>query len=66
MKKIMDHAAYSRKAKKMSDSELRFVIKDCHEVLAAWPGHENENYYMDEICYCSDELRRRGLIEKVR
>lgn len=59
MTKTMDHAAYMRKVKKMSDSELQFVIKDCREVLAVWPDHPNAGYYMDEICYCADEIRRR-------
>jgi hypothetical protein len=57
--KFMDHAAYSRKVKKMSYSELHFTIKDCREVLKAWPDQPNYGYYADEICYCADEIRRR-------
>ena len=57
--KFMDHAAYSRKVKKMTESELLYTIKDCKEVLAAWNDHPNNGYYSDEICYCSTELHRR-------
>ena len=57
--KIMDHAAYARKVKKMTDAELRFTIKDCRDVLEAWPGQPNYGYYADEICHCADELQRR-------
>ena len=35
--KFMDHAAYARKVKKMTYSELLFTINDCREVLKAWP-----------------------------
>ena len=64
MKKIMDHAAYMRKVKKMSDSELEYTIQDCREVIVAMPDGENAGYYMDEICYCADEIRRRDVIKK--
>jgi hypothetical protein len=57
--KFMDHAAYAKKVKKMTYSELHFTIKDCREVLKAWPDQPNYGYYSDEICYCADELRRR-------
>lgn len=57
--KFMDHGMYARKVKKMSDSELLFTIKDCKEVLKAWPNHQNEGYYMDEIHYCYGEIKRR-------
>ena len=58
--KFIDHAAYSRKVKKMTEAELLFTIKDCQEVLeVAWEGHPNNGYYSDEICYCSTELHRR-------
>ena len=68
MKKIMDHAAYMRKVKKMTEAELRFVIKDCQDVMIAWyPDiHPNDGYYSDEINYCSSELHRRGKLEEVR
>lgn len=57
--KTFDHALYARKVKKMSDSELLFVIKDCREVLNAWPDTPNHGYYMDEIHYCHAEINRR-------
>jgi len=57
--KTFDHALYSRKVKKMTDAELLFVIKDCRAVLDAWPKTPNHGYYMDEIHYCHDEIRRR-------
>ena len=49
--KFMDHAAYAKKVKKMTYSELLFTIKDCREVLKAWPDQPNYGYYADEICY---------------
>jgi hypothetical protein len=60
--KFMDHAAYAKKVKKMTYSELLFTIKDCREVLKAWPDQPNYGYYADEICYCADEIRRRQKI----
>ena len=39
--KFMDHAAYARKVKKMTYSELLFTIHDCKEVLKAWPDQPN-------------------------
>jgi hypothetical protein len=61
MKKIMDHAAYMRKVKKMSESELEYTIQDCREVIAAMPDGENVGYYTDEILYCHGELKRRDM-----
>jgi hypothetical protein len=57
--KFIDHSAYSKKVKKMTEAELLFTIKDCKEVLAVWNDHPNNGYYSDEICYCSTELHRR-------
>jgi hypothetical protein len=58
--KVFDHAMYARKVKKMTLSELEFVIKDCKEVLSIWPDHPNYSYYTDEILYCLDEINRRN------
>ena len=60
--KFMDHSAYSKKVKKMSYSELLFTIKDCREVLKAWPDQPNYSYYADELGYCADAPRRRQKI----
>jgi len=53
----IDHAAYQAKVKTMTEAELRFTINDAQEALK---GHK-AGYYADEICYCGDELVRRGL-----
>jgi hypothetical protein len=64
MDKVMDHAVYMRKVKRMSPESLRWVIKDCREVFKVWPNHPNGGYYADEIGYCSDELKRRLLCDE--
>jgi hypothetical protein len=57
--KFMDHSAYMKKVKRMTQAELEYTIKDCKEVLAVWVDHPNCSYYSDEICYCSTELHQR-------
>ena len=64
MDKVMDHAVYMRKVKRMSPESLRWVIKDCREVLKVWPGQPNSGYYSCEIGYCRDELKRRLLCDE--
>jgi hypothetical protein len=58
--KHMDHGAYQEKVKSMSAAALRYVIQDSGRALAAFPDNPNAGYYQDEICYCADELNRRG------
>jgi len=58
--KIMDHAAYAKRVRKMSDDSLRHVIADCQEAMAANPDNPNNGYYADEVSYCSSELHRRA------
>jgi hypothetical protein len=55
----IDHAAYPRRCRRMSDSELHFTISDARAALAAMPDGPKAGYYADEICYCADELERR-------
>jgi len=58
--KIMDHTAYPKKIKKLSDAELRHIIKDCKEVIEIQKDFNlNLGYYQDEIHYCSMELDSR-------
>lgn len=59
MPKVMDHGAYQKRLRKKTDSELRFIIKDAGEALAAMPYGENAGYYQDEIHYAHAELERR-------
>jgi hypothetical protein len=59
MKKIMNHAEYMKKVKKLSEAQLRFIIKDCNEAMDAMPDGENVGYYQDEIHYAAMELNRR-------
>lgn len=58
--KHMDHAGYQKRTRKMTDAALLFVISDCQATLRAWDNHPNSSYYMDEICYCSMELKQRA------
>jgi hypothetical protein len=63
--KNMDHGAYMRKVRRMDDVALEFTIRDCREVIRLQADfNPNIGYYMDEIHYCSMELRRRK--ERVR
>ena len=57
--KKMDHNAYQKRIKHYTDSQLRFVIEDCKEVLRLQPWNPNASYYLDEICYCDAELAKR-------
>ena len=60
--KKMDHNAYPKSLRGKTESELRNIIADCKEVIRL-QGDFNPNlsYYMDEICYCTNELRRRQI-----
>ena len=57
--KTMNHANYITKTTNMTESQLKFTIKDCREALDANPYTVNWSYYADEICYCGMELKRR-------
>jgi len=58
-KKYMDHWGYQNKTKTMSAEQLHFTILDAREAIAANPRGVNNDYYADEINYCSMELYRR-------
>lgn len=60
--KVMDHAEYQARVKKMDYAALKHVIADCRAVLEIWPDHPNGGYYWDEIHYCAAELKRRDRI----
>ena len=55
----MDHAAYARKVRKMTDAELSYTIQDAKEAIEAYPEGHKAGYYADEINYCASELNRR-------
>jgi len=56
----IDHAAYPRRCRTMSDAELMFTMADCRSALDAMPDGPKAGYYADEINYCADELQRRS------
>jgi len=56
----MDHSAYQKKVRKMSEDTLRYVIQDCRNALEAMPENPKAGNYMDEIHYCAAELKRRS------
>jgi len=58
--KRMDHAAYKRRIRKLSDDALAFTVRDAREAIAAMPDGENISYYLDEIAYASEEIVRRA------
>jgi hypothetical protein len=55
----IDHAAYPRRCRRLSEAELLYIIADCRESLAAWPDCPNAGRYQDEISYAAAELERR-------
>lgn len=57
--KQMDHAAYMKKVRGMSEEALRFTIRDAKAAMAANPHNDNNSYYADEVSYCAMELERR-------
>lgn len=62
MTKTMNHSEYMAKTRTMTEAQLRYVIEDCKLVIACQQAfNPNCGYYMDEIHYCSMELRRREL-----
>lgn len=56
----IQHRDYQKKARGMSDSELRFVIADCKAAMKAMPNGHKAGYYADEINYCCMETKRRN------
>jgi hypothetical protein len=61
----IDHAAYQKKLKNKTASELAYIIKDAREAIAAMPDGPKAGYYQDEIHYASMELKRRQMSEGV-
>ena len=58
MKKI-NHIEYPKRLKKLSIETLLYIMRDAQEAIKANPKNPNCCYYADEICYCSDEMKRR-------
>ena len=59
-KKVMDHWHYQKKTETMSEEQLQFIIQDAKKTMATNPEGPNNDYYADEINYCSMELYRRA------
>ena len=55
----LDHAAYPRRCRRLSEAELLYIIADCRESITAWPDSPNAGRYQDEISYAAAELERR-------
>lgn len=55
----IDHHAYARRVRRLSESELLFTITDCRQAITAMPDGPKAGYYQDEIHYCHAELERR-------
>jgi hypothetical protein len=60
--KSMNHGQYPKGLRSKSDAAIRFIAKDAKEAADAMPNGDNVSYYLDEICYCADELYRRAHI----
>ena len=55
----IDHTAYRKKVKRMSEDQLRYTITDAREAAEAMPFGPKAGYYWDEVHYCAAELKRR-------
>ena len=55
----IDHTAYPKRMRTLSEPSLRYIIKDAREAMLAMPDGPKAGYYMDEIHYASMELARR-------
>ena len=61
---IIDWRYYEKKAKSMTEDQLRYVIQDCREAMKSAPAEANfpckaEGFYADEVHVYSGELRKR-------
>lgn len=61
MPKRMNHAEYAQNLKNKTIAELLWIARDAKEAAEAMPDGENAGYYLDEVCYCADEIRARGV-----
>ena len=60
MEKVqINHSAYVKHVRELSDDHLRYIIKDARAALEAMPDGVKSSYYADEIDYCVNELSRR-------
>ena len=55
----IDHSAYQRKVKRMTDAALLFTIRDAKSAIHYNPDGHKSGYYADEIHYCASERFRR-------
>lgn len=58
----INHAEYQEKVKNLSVASLKYIMKDAYEAERANPLGNKAGYYLDEINYCCNELKRRGVI----
>jgi len=58
MVKNLDWNTKQRIAKKMTNDQLQYALKDC--VLCMYQGVD-EGYYADEASVYREELRKRGI-----
>jgi hypothetical protein len=59
MTKTMDHSEYPRNLRTKSFAELMYIVRDAREAAEANPEGENVGYYLDEVCYAANEIKRR-------
>lgn len=55
----IDHAAYQKKVRGLSNAALLYTMKDAADAIKAHPTGHKAGYYADEINYCANEVRRR-------
>ncbi len=60
----IDHTTYPKRLRALPDEQLRGIILDATEALAAMPNNPKAGYYADEVSYCAAELRRRKLVSE--
>lgn len=57
--KQMNHAEYQKNLVGNCYHSLNNIIEQCKDVIRLQPDNPNAGYYMDEIHYCSAEIRYR-------
>lgn len=55
----IDHKNYPKALKTKTIDQLKFIIKDAKEAIAANPEGRKAGYYADEINYAANELYKR-------
>ena len=56
----LDFRTFEKRARKMTEKSLRYVINDCKAAIKSMPEGVKAGYYADEIHVCVGEINRRN------